>query len=96
MTQPALERAFDAALAKAEKLLRTDMKTVNGVAARQQLEKLVKELKRERSSSIARGLVDREWLQRTLRWLVEWVPDDELTLVAALGGIVRAAPTPLS
>jgi hypothetical protein len=43
-------------------------------------------------SSLERGSVDREWFQRTVRWVVEWVPDTELTLIAALGRIARAAP----
>ena len=96
MKQQELEKAFDAAVEKAEKLLRTDIKTVDGASARPQLEELVKELKRERANSITRGFVDRQWFQKTLRSVVEWIPDDELTLVAALGAIVRAAPGPLS
>jgi hypothetical protein len=93
--QAELENAFDAAVAQVERLLRSGIKTVDGASARPELEELAKELKRERANAVARRAVDREWLQRTVRSVVEWLPDTELTLVAALGGIVRAAPTPL-
>jgi hypothetical protein len=92
MTKPQLQLAFDLALARVERLLANDMKTVKGVSARRQLEKLEKELKHERTLALQRETVDRAWLQRTVRWVVEWVPDNELALVAVLGGIVRAAP----
>jgi hypothetical protein len=92
MTKPQLQLAFDLALARIERLLANDMKTLKGVSARPQLEKLEKELKHERTLALERETVDRAWLQRTVRWVVEWVPDKELALLAALGGIVRAAP----
>jgi hypothetical protein len=92
MTKPQLQLAFDLALARIERLLANDMKTVKGVSARPQLEKLEKELKHERTLALERETVDRAWVQRTVRWVVEWVPDKELALLAALGGIVRAAP----
>jgi hypothetical protein len=39
--------------------------------------------------------VDRDWFQQTVRWVTEWVPDTEITLIAALGRIARAvSPTP--
>jgi len=87
-----LETAFDAALAQITRLLATEMKTMDGTPALPRLEKLEKELKRERVNALGRGSVDREWFQKTVRWLVEWVPEDDVTLVAALGRIVRAAP----
>jgi hypothetical protein len=87
-----LETAFDAALAQIARLLATEMKTMDGTPAISHLEKLEKELKRERVNALGRGSVDREWFQNTVRWLVEWVPEDDVTLVAALGRIVRAAP----
>jgi hypothetical protein len=66
------------------------MKTSGGSSARTQLEKLETELSRERAKTIELGIVDREWLQKTIREVVEWVPEKELTLVAALGRIARA------
>src|SRR5438270_85027 len=71
------------------------MKTNDGVPARLELEQLKAELEQERAIAIERGAVDREWFQKTVRWLVEWVPDSELTLIAALGQIVRASPPTL-
>ncbi|MDP9202980.1 MAG: hypothetical protein M3P26_13770 [Gemmatimonadota bacterium] len=91
-----LEKAFDAALAQVERLLANGMQTGEGASARPQLEKLEKELRRECANALERGTVDREWLQKTVRWVVEWVPDNELTLVAGLGRIVRAGPPALS
>ncbi|MBC7790426.1 MAG: hypothetical protein H7Z74_10805 [Anaerolineae bacterium] len=70
------------------------MKTSDGTSARPQLEKLERELRAQRPSSLEDGSVDREWLQKTVRWVVEWVPETDITLVAALGRIVRAAPPP--
>ena len=95
MTKPQLQLAFDLALARVERLLANDMKTAKGVSARPQLEKLEKELKHERTLALQRETVDQAWLQRTVRWVVEWVPDKELALLAALGAIVRAAPADL-
>ena len=91
-----LGKAFDAALAHVERLIRTDMKMADGHSARTKLEELERQLKRERVNAMERRAVDREWFQKTVRWVVEWVPDDELTLIAALGAIARAAPSSLS
>ena len=91
-----LQRAFDGALAQVERLLRNGMKTADGSLARPQLERLRDELKEERANATGRGAVDREWFQKTVRWVVEWVPDAELTLVAALGQIVRVSTPPAS
>jgi hypothetical protein len=68
------------------------MKTSGGSSARPQLETLETELRREQAKARERGIVDREWLQKTVRGVVEWVPDTDLTLVAALGRIARAVP----
>jgi hypothetical protein len=86
-----LESAFDAAIAQIRKCLRAGMKAVGGEPARPYLEKLTEELKLERARALDRGAVDREWFQKTIRWLIEWAPDTELALVAALGRIARAA-----
>lgn len=93
MPTPQLQLAFDLALARVERLLGNDMKTAKGVSARSQLEKLEQELKKERALALERETVDRDWVKKTVRWVVEWVPDSELALVAALGAIVRAAPS---
>lgn len=93
MAKPAdLESAFNTALTQVQRSIVSGMKTSDGRPALAQLEKLQEELRAQRARALERGLLDREWFQRTVRWVVEWVPDDELTLVAALGQIVRAAP----
>ncbi len=93
MTKPAkLEGAFDKALTQVQRSIASEMKTSDGSSAQPQLEQLERELKEQRTAALEQGKVDREWFQKTVRWVVEWVPDDELTLVAALGRIVRAAP----
>ena len=94
--QSDLGKAFDLALAHVERLIHADMKTADGNSARTQLEELAKQLKRERAKAVEESTVNREWFQKTVRWVVEWVPDDELTLVAGLGAIARAAPSGLS
>jgi hypothetical protein len=94
--QSGLANAFDAALAQVERLIHADMRTADGNSARSKLEELEKQLKRERAKAVELSSVDREWFQKTVRWVVEWVPDDELTLIAALGAIARAAPSGLS
>jgi hypothetical protein len=72
------------------------MKNSEGISAQPQLETLETELKRERAAAIKLGTVDRECLQKTVRWVIEWVPEKELTLLAALGQIARSAPPALS
>ena len=71
------------------------MRAIGGEPAAPYLEQLVKELELERARAIARGAIDREWFQKTVRWLIEWVPETEPTLIAALGRIARAGPTGL-
>ena len=87
-----LEVAFDAALTLVQRSIASGGKTSEGSSAIPQLEKLERELRAQRASALERGNIDRDWFRKTVRWVVEWVPDDELTLVAALGRIVRAAP----
>jgi hypothetical protein len=92
-TTAELGAAFDAAIAQTRKSIKSGMKAVGGESAGPYLEKLEQELKLERARALARGAVDREWFQRTVRRLIEWVPETELTLIAALGRVARAAPT---
>jgi hypothetical protein len=91
-TSAELEVAFDKALRLVERSIASGTKTSEGSSAVPHLEKLERELRAERASALERGNIDRDWFRKTVRWVVEWVPDDELTLVAALGRIVQAAP----
>lgn len=88
-----LEAAFDAAITQAQKSLKAGMKAVGGEPAAPYLEKLGKEIKIERAKALKRGTVDREWFQKTVRWLIEWAPETETALIAALGRIARAMPS---
>ena len=91
-----LETAFDEALTHVERSLAGGMETSDGTPAKPQLEKLKRELKAQRADALERGDVDREWFQNTVRWIVDWIPDTDLTLIASLGRIVRAVPPTLS
>ena len=87
-----LESAFDAAIAQARKGIKRGMMAVGGESAVPYLEKLENELKLERAKALERGAVDREWFQNTVRSLIEWAPETEAALIAALGRIARADP----
>jgi hypothetical protein len=91
-----LERAFDAALGRVAQSRSAGMTTIDGSPALPLLDRLEKELRTQRSDAIERGAIDREWFQRTVRWMDEWVPETEITLIAALGRIARVAPPALS
>ena len=87
-----LESAFDAAIAEVQKSMNVGMPAIGGEVAAPYLQRLGDELKVERARAVERGVVDTEWFQKTVRQLVEWLPETELTLIAALGRIVRSAP----
>jgi hypothetical protein len=89
-----LESAFDEAIAHTREWMAAGMTTINGDDAHAQLERLADELTVERERAIERRAIDRAWVQNTVRWLVEWAPESDLTLIAALGRIARIAPTP--
>jgi hypothetical protein len=95
-TTKELEVAFNAALTHVERSLAAGLKTMDGHSARPQLEKLERELRVQRDEALERGFVDRDWFQQTVRWVTEWVPETEITLIAALGRIVRVVPPALS
>jgi len=93
MTKEAeLDTAFDGALRLIRKSQRAGMKTGSGEDARPLLKQLEAELKAEQARSAERGSVDAEWFRHTLRWLIEWLPEDQPQLIAALGKIARAHP----
>jgi hypothetical protein len=69
------------------------MTTINGDDAHPQLERLADELTSERTRAVERCAIDRAWVQKTVRWLVEWAPESDLTLIAGLGRIARIPPT---
>jgi hypothetical protein len=92
-TKSELESAFDSAIAQTRVRAETGMKTAAGDDARPHLEKLREELVGERENAVATGSINRDWLQKTVRWVADWAPEADLTLIAALGRIARVAPT---
>lgn len=92
----ALETAFDAALAETRKSIKAGLTTASGESARAHLEELEKQLTRERQRAVEGGRVDQEWVRTTVRAVVEWLPETELKLIAALGAIARASPTAIT
>jgi hypothetical protein len=91
-TSAELESAFAEAIEETRKCLAAASMAVDGKGARPELERLTNDLELERDRAVERGSVDREWIQTTVRWLVEWVPDSDLTLIAAIGKIARITP----
>lgn len=88
-TKSELESAFDSAIAQTRIHAETGMKTATGDDARPNLEKLREELVSERDNAVATGSINRDWLQKTVRWVADWAPEADLTLIAALGRIAR-------
>lgn len=85
--------AFEAALAATRRERSIGMTCADGSSATANLDRLERELIEAKERALRKGAVDKEWFQQTVRWLVEWVPETELALIAAVGGIVRANPS---
>jgi hypothetical protein len=90
--RPQLDEAFNAALEVIRNCRASGVTCVDGSSADANLTRLEQELIQERTRALQRGAVDKEWFQKTVRWLVGWAPETDLTLIAALGGIARANP----
>jgi hypothetical protein len=93
MANAELRNAFDAAIKAATKCRAAGMTCLDDSSAAENLQQLEDELVAERDRAVSRGFVDQQWFQKTVRWLVEWVPETELTLIAALGRIARVKPS---
>jgi hypothetical protein len=87
-----LQSAFDSCLTEVRKAAKRGIATAEGGSAESKLQTLEAELLAERERALAKGSVDRTWFQTTVKWMVEWLPETELTLIAALGRIARAKP----
>lgn len=87
-----LREAFEAALAATRQQKAAGMTNLDGSPATGNLDQLERELLAEQTRSVESGLVDKDWFQKTVRWLVAWVPETDLTLIAAFGRIARAKP----
>ncbi|HWL40818.1 MAG TPA: hypothetical protein VNO75_11330 [Gemmatimonadaceae bacterium] len=91
-----IEAAFDGAIDQVQRAATSGMTTLSGGSALQQLGQLEFRLREERAKALERGAVSRDWVQKTIRWTVEWTPETDITLIAALGRIARLAPPDLS
>lgn len=91
--KPQLDEAFDAAIDAVRNCRASAMTCADGSSAEGNLNRLEQELVEERRRALDRGAVDRNWVQKTVRWLVEWAPETDLSLIAALGGIARSNPS---
>ena len=89
---PALREAFEEALAVTRREKAAGMTCLDGSSAVSNLDQLERELLAEQTRSHERGTVDKDWFQKTVRWLVSWVPETDLTLIGAFGQIARAKP----
>ena len=87
-----IEAAFDAAIDQVQRIAATGLKTPEGRVVVEQLGQLEFRLRTERAKAVEQSTVSAEWVQRTIRWVVEWMPESELTVIAALGRIARLAP----
>lgn len=87
-----LGAAFDSCLTEIRNASQRGMLTATGASAESKLQTLEAEVRAERSRALEKGFVDRDWFQSIVKWMVEWLPEAELTLIAALGRIARAKP----
>jgi len=84
-----LETAFDAALKLVQRAISGGLTADDGRPLTDKLGQLEFRLRTERASAVEREAVDPEWVQTTIRWVVEWAPESDLTILAALGRIAR-------
>ncbi|MFN2567126.1 MAG: hypothetical protein ABR499_19180 [Gemmatimonadaceae bacterium] len=81
-----LDQAIDAALRAVDKALASEMRSADGEPAATHLDRLRTDLLRMR----ARGAVDAGELRTMIRAVAAWAPEDDVTLLGALGVIARA------
>lgn len=81
--------AFDHALHQVERARREGMRTLRGTDGAPLLAELRARLVAERDASVARGSVDAAWIGETVRAVAAWAPEDDLTLLGALGALAR-------
>jgi hypothetical protein len=95
MPHETLAAAFERALRVVDGARAGGMRTITGEPAARQLERLRADLVAARDAAVARGRVDPEWVRGVVRWVADWAPAADVTLLAALGAIARhraAAP----
>jgi hypothetical protein len=90
---PSLEAAFAAAERLVARRLGASMRETAG-PMREHLKALLLELTTERPRALARGSADPDWVRRLVRGVATWTPEDDLSLIAALGAIARSTGAP--
>ena len=81
-----LTRAIDDAVRAVDKALAAEMQTADGAPAAPHLERLRRDLLAMRE----RGGVDAAELRAMIRAVAGWAPEDDVSLLSALGAIARA------
>jgi len=89
MSNRDIEIAFDAAIDQVQRAISGGLTADDGSPIIDRLGQLEFRLRTERANAIQHQTVDREWVQKTIRWVVDWVPESDLTILAALGRIAR-------
>jgi len=92
MPSDTLAGAFDRALRVVESARGRGMRTLSGEPAARHLERLRADLVAQRDVALARGRVDAEWARGVIRWVADWAPETDVTLLGALGALVRRRP----
>lgn len=90
MATPTPLQTLDDAIGAVRRLQTSGLQASSGRSAARELEHLLRELTARREGVAAGGDIDRAWAGRTVRWVAEWLPDDELPLLARLGASARA------
>jgi len=85
-----LDAAFERAIRAVDRAASKGMATMSGDSAAPQLAHLRAELETARLAALESGTPpDAGWLQQTIRWVTDWAPESDLTLLASLGAIAR-------
>lgn len=87
--QVGLLSAFDGAITAVRRLEADDLRTAAGKPAGPLLVRLRDDLDARRGEIASGAAFDREWAGRVVRWVADWVPQQELPLIARLGQLVR-------
>ena len=82
----ALRTAIDAAVRAVDKAIANEMRAADGAPAAPRLERLRGDLLAMR----ARGAASAPELRAMIRDVAGWAPEDDVSLLGALGGIARA------
>ena len=94
MPDDTLAAAFDRALRVVDGARANGMRTLTGEPAATHLERLRADVVAHRDLALERRGVDPEWIRDVVRWVADWAPAADVTLLAALGAIARHRPTP--